>query len=136
MIFQIFCLKIASHQTEESEEEFDEEETIKYYFCCGYVYNEILLFLSKHHNCEMSYSTLLRRLKEYGLHRRELIGPRFEDTFQRVQARIRELANGPGSSLGYRAIWHCLKMEGLSVPRIIVQEILKEVDPEGTELRM
>ena len=49
------------------------------YFFCGYDYNEILLFLSKYHNCEMSYSTLLRRLKEYGLQRRKLMGPRFED---------------------------------------------------------
>ena len=124
-----------SSDSGESEGEFDEEETIKYYFSCGYDYNEILLFLSKHHNCEMSYSTLLRRLKEYGLKRRNLIGPRLEDAFQRVQARIRELVNGPGSSMGYRAIWHCLKMEGLNVPRNIVENILKEIDPEGTELR-
>ena len=41
--------------------------------------------LTKHHNCEMSYSTLLRHLKEYGLQRRHLIGPRFEDAFQRVE---------------------------------------------------
>ena len=33
----------------------------------------------------MSYSTLLRCLKEYGLQRRHLTGPRFEDAFQRVE---------------------------------------------------
>ena len=122
-------------ETAESEEEFDEKETIKYYFSCGDDYNEILLFLSKHHNCKMSCSTLLRRLEDYGLQRRHLVGPRFENTFQRVQARIRELVNGPGSSMGYRAIWHCLKINGLNVPRIIIQDLLKEIDPEGTELR-
>ena len=32
-------------------------------------------------------------------------------------------------------VWHTLKMEGLNVPQIIVQDILKEVDPEGCKLR-
>ena len=31
-------------------------------------------------------------------------------------------------------MWHTLEMEGLRVPRIVVQDILKEIDPEGTEL--
>ena len=30
---------------------------------------------------------------------------------------------------------HMLRMEGLYVPRIIVQGLLKELDPEGTQLR-
>ncbi len=34
-----------SSDSAESEEEFNEEETIKYYFSCGYNYNEILNFL-------------------------------------------------------------------------------------------
>ena len=37
-----------------------------------------------------------------------------------------EIINGPGSSGGYRTIWHTLEMEGLRVPRIIVQDMLKE----------
>ena len=45
-----------------------------------------------------------------------------------------ELINGPCTSLGYRSIWHILEMEGLQVPRVIVQDLLKEMDPEGTEL--
>ena len=36
---------------------------------------------------------------------------------------------------GYRTIWHTLEAEGIKVPRIVVQEIVKELDPEGTELR-
>ena len=59
----------------------------------------------------------------------------FNDTFLKVQRRMTELINGPCSSLGYRSIWHILEMEGLRVPRIIVQDLLKEIDPEGTELR-
>ena len=48
---------------------------------------------------------------------------------------MRELINGPCSSLGYRSIWHILEMEGLRVPRVIVQDLLKEMDPDGTEVR-
>ena len=46
-----------------------------------------------------------------------------------------ELIDGPCSAHGYRAMWHTLEMEGLRIPRVIVQDLLKEMDPEGTELR-
>ena len=36
---------------------------------------------------------------------------------------------------GYRTVRHTLKVEGSHVHRIIVQDILKEVDPEGNQLR-
>ena len=58
----------------------------------------------------------------------------FNDEFLKVQRRMTELINGPCSSLGYRSIWHILEMEGLWVPRVIVQDLFKEMDPEGTEL--
>ena len=35
---------------------------------------------------------------------------------------------------GYRTVWHTLELEGFRVPRILVQEIIRELDPEGTEL--
>ena len=35
---------------------------------------------------------------------------------------------------GYRTVWHTLELEGFRVPRIVVQEIVRELDPEGTEL--
>lgn len=41
----------------------------------------------------------------------------------------------PAAPWGYRSIWHILEMEGLRVPRVIVQDLLKEMDPDGTELR-
>ena len=37
--------------------------------------------------------------------------------------------------MGYRGVLHCLKMEGIRVPRIIVQDLLKAIDPEETEFR-
>ena len=45
------------------------------------------------------------------------------------------MVTGQGSCGGYRTVWHTLKMEGLQVPRIVVQETLKELHPEGTERR-
>ena len=59
----------------------------------------------------------------------------FNDTFCKVQRRMAELINGPSSSAGYRTVWHILEMEGLRTPRVIVQDLLREMDPAGTELR-
>ena len=36
---------------------------------------------------------------------------------------------------GYRSIWHTLQLRGKRVPRIVVQELLWEIDPEGSELQ-
>ena len=67
------------------------------------------------------------RLKKYGLERRGISDKEeFNDTFCKVQRRMRELISGPCSSAGYRAIWHILGMEGLRVPRIIVQDLLRD----------
>ena len=120
----------------EDEPEIDEEGIITYYFNRGFSYEEMLLLLAKRHQCKMSRSTLLRRLKAYGLSRRGFTANQHSDRIiQEVRERIQQIVNGPGSSGGYRTLWHTLEMEGLRVPRIVVQEILKEVDPEGSELR-
>lgn len=75
-------------------------------------------------------------MKQYGLRRRAVTDKEeFNDTFMKVQRRIGEIITGSGSSAGYRALWHTLEMEGLRVPRIIVQDLLRELDPAGTELR-
>ena len=120
----------------DEEEEIDEEGLITYYFNRGFSYEEMLLFLEKRHNCKMSRSTLLRRLKSFGLSRRGFANnPNSNYIVEHVRQRITELINGPASSGGYRTIWHILEMEGLRVPRIVVQNLVKEIDPEGTELR-
>ena len=116
--------------------EIDEETIIKYYFQRGFSYEEIIHFLAKRHDREVSYSTLLRRLKTYGLKRRNFFkADNSDEVLEVVRQRIIEIIHGPGSCGGYRTVWHTLKMEGLNVPRIIVQDILKEVDPEGCQLR-
>ena len=95
------------------------------------------MFLSERHGHPLSYSTLLRRLKKYNLQRRGVTDKEeFNDTFCKVQRRMTELVNGPWSSVGYRTIWHILEMEGLyRIPRVIVQDLLREMDPDGTALR-
>ena len=57
----------------DNEDEFEdntEEILIKYYFYRGYQYNDILNFLSTYHNIEISERTLRRRLRMYGLSRK------------------------------------------------------------------
>ena len=45
-----------------------------------------------------------------------------------------ELINGP-CSWGDGTLWHVLEMEGLRIPRVIVQDLLREMEPAGTEVR-
>ena len=116
----------------DSDVEFDEEEAIKYYFNRGFEYQEIILFLAKNHNYSISYSTLLRKLKQYGLSRRTL---NRQNQVGDVRKRIEETVSSPGSAGGYRSVWHTLELEGLRVPRIIVQHLLREIDPEGVSAR-
>ena len=84
--------------------EFDEEAVIKYYFNRGFEYQEIILFLVKNYD-SISYSTLLRKLKQYGLSRRNL---NRENQVGDVRKRIEEIVSGPGSAGGYRSVWHTL----------------------------
>ena len=112
------------------EDEAGEESIIRYYFFRGFEYKEIILLLLKNYNIEMSLSTLKRRIKGYGLRRQ-----RPEYNINEVRASIQTIINGHGSLQGYRSVWHTLQLRGIRIPRIVVQELLREMDPEGTELR-
>ena len=75
-------------------------------------------------------------MKAYGLGRRGFFTKDDSNsTIQIARQYVSEIINGPGLSGEYRTIWHTLAMEGLQVPCIIVQDILKELDPEGLQLR-
>ena len=76
----IFCdildLRVEdSNEEEDSSNEVDveigEETIIKYCFKRGLSYEEIIEFLAKRHDHGIRYSTLLRRLKTYGLKRKD-----------------------------------------------------------------
>lgn len=114
----------------EEDDQVDEEDIVRYYFFKGFTYEEIRMFLQKNHGLEISITTLKRRIKAYGLRRRE---PDYD--VNEIRAAIEDIVDGYGSTQGYRAVWHTLQLKGLRVPRIVVQEILKEIDPEGTEMR-
>ena len=49
-----------------------------------------------------------------------------------VREAIVDHCNGAASCGGYRAVWHALRLKGLLVPRNIVAEIYREIDPAGT----
>ena len=108
----------------------DEDLVMRYYFSRGFTYKSIVSLLLKRHGVRMCERTLRNRLNSSGLRRRE---SRFELT--QVRQRIVQELNGPGCMGGYRSVWHTLRMEGLQVPRKVVADIVRELDPEGCELR-
>ena len=99
-----------------------EEETIRDYFKNGFSYDEILALLDKYHGIRMSIATLKRRIKEYGLKRRNM---RYD--LNSVRNKIRSLLDGPDCMEGYRHIWHALKMQGISVPRSVFTNFCRDV---------
>ena len=108
----------------------DEEGLIRYYFNCGFTYRSIVAVLEKRHNFPISYSTLKLRLKQFNLRRRSVA---YDEEI--VHERISQLLDGPECMAGYRTVWHTLRKEGIQVPRLVVQQKLKELDPEGCEMR-
>ncbi len=117
-------------------EDFREEDIIRYYFNSGYSYKEIILFLERQHGLKISYRTLIRRLNQFGLRRRHNKDTQeYNTTVEIVRQQISQIVRGPGSLFGYRNLWHLLQLEGLHVPRSVVQFWLKEIDPEGSRLR-
>ena len=107
-----------------------EDELIKYYFFKGYEYTDILRFLADFHDIRMSKSTLQRRLKSYGVSRRNA-----QYDIDAAVNEIRALLDGSECLGGYRTVWHILKMKGHQVPRTVVQLLLSQLDPEGCYLR-
>ncbi len=78
----------------------------------------------------ISFSTIKRRLKDMNLSRKNV---NYDINLGRQV--IQELLDGPGSGVGYRSIWHTLTLRGIIVPRIVVQQLMQELDPEGVQAR-
>ena len=113
-----------------TDEEHRMDELIRTYFFKGFTYKEICLFLQESHDCIISIASLKRKLKQLGLRRRLS-----HYAIDSVRAKIFQMLDGPNSSLGYRAVWHHLQMEGTRVPRKIVATLLQEIDPQGVQER-
>ena len=110
-------------------EEF-ELEAIECLFHRGYMYKEIVDLLSADLCIETSFSTLKRRLKTLNLARKNV-----DYDFDSVRQAVRELKDAPDSIVGYRSVWHTLQLDGIIVPRSVVEEHQREVDPHGVESR-
>ena len=108
----------------------DEREIIEYYFVRGFQYNTIIDFLSKRHGISMSERTLRSRLNVYGLRRRS---PDYN--LDEIRGLIQEKLQGPACMGGYRSMWHALRISGHQVPRNVVEQLMRELDPEGCEIR-
>ena len=105
-------------------------QRIGHYFHLGYPYQAIVSLLRKD-GVSISLSTLKRRLKELGLSRR---GQDIDE--EQLTNLIREEIRGAGRLAGYRSIWHALRIRhGVHVPRSLVAQILKEIDPVGVDFR-
>ena len=103
---------------------------ISHYFHLGYPYQAIVGLLKKD-GVSLSLSTLKRRLRELGLSRRSQ-----ELDVEGVTSLIREEIRGAGRLAGYRNIWHALRIRhGVHVPRSLVAQVLKEIDPAGVDFR-
>lgn len=108
----------------------EEGSIISYYFSRGYTYEVITEFLAKFHGITMCVRTLKNRLRQLQLRRRM---PSFDMDVVREQ--IRNELSGPGCQGGYRSMWHTLRLRNIQVPRHIVAELMREMDPEGCEQR-
>ena len=106
------------------------QSLIEYYFSRGFPYKSIVDFLKKRHGIVISERTLRNRLNEYGLRRRSP-----SSDINDVRKAMHELLNGPGNMGGYRSMWHALRTQELQVPRRMVEQLVRELDPEGCQSR-
>ena len=132
----LFCQKCGTKKRPADFEELtSEKEIITEYFNRGFEYRSILLFLQRFHGFTMSVSTLKRRLRRYGLKKRSVTFSEHQIAQMR-QIIQNEIRDSPSSLLGYRGMWSKLKTTyKIVVPRDIVMNMLREVDPEGTQER-
>ncbi len=107
------------------------EDAITEYFCLGFSYNEIRLFLATYHNVHVSSRTLTRKLRSLGLRRHSQ--PR---DWNYVLTAVEEELSGSGSELGYRTMQARLRHSyQIQLSRETVRLILRNLDPRGVMAR-
>lgn len=124
----------------DEQDQFYLRALIQNYFRKGFENAVIIDFLARYHGVEISISTLKRRLQDYGLRRRRRHQGDGGDSSQGNQDRLRHIISHEmseaGELRGYRSIWHSLRLEhGINVPRALVAEIMRDIDPVGVQLR-
>ena len=115
-----------------SSEEPGLEEILTSYLYAGFTYTEILEFLNVYHGQKISLSTLKRRFKTLGLHRRPLVP--WRATFEEVNNAVQKELDASGVNLGYSRIWASLKRQIL-VRKKDVRKAILELSAEGVQQR-
>lgn len=64
------------------------------------------MMLERHHNLSMNQQTLKRRLKDFGLTRREMVDEELKERVKEII--LQEICTSPDSLNGYRTMWHTL----------------------------
>lgn len=121
-----YCAQCGTAERQDDRDHYDEREVITPYFRKGHEYSRTVELLEREHNVSMSIRTLKNRLNECNLKRQNV---NYDEQF--VRERIEEILNGPGCMGDYRSVWHTLKLQGTQVPRDVVEQIVRELDPEG-----
>ena len=102
---------------------------VKLYFDLGMEYKDIVILLSEQHGITITERHLKRVLVNLNLHRR-----RYSDLSDVVQFVVNEL-KGSGQLHGYRIMHTKCQEAGLCVRKDDIRFILRELDPEGVDLR-
>jgi hypothetical protein len=129
-----FCGKIVTQDgiCDECYSQRNVEQLITHYFHYGYPYEAIVGLLEKK-GIHMCVRTLKRRLRILGLRRK---GNATAINNGQIRAAIQHEIQGAGELSGYRTVWHALRLRHhIHVPRSLVAEIMKEIDPIGVEER-
>lgn len=105
-------------------------ELIKDYFKKGYTYLEIIQSLQRINGISISLRKLHRILRENNLYRKKNKTPTGE-----VIQFISQQLSGSGSAIGYRQMHQRCVLSGQRVNRKTVLLIMRELDPNGIEMR-
>ena len=132
---EIFCRWCGTLKRREQESVLYSTEgerlAMEHYFKKGFCYETIVHFLAEYHGISMNVRTLKRRLRHYGLRRRNHL--HWERTVREV---IKREIESPLSLLGYRGMWNKLRTTyHVTVPGDMVMKILRELDPDASVLR-
>ena len=106
------------------------EERIKRYFWKGYIYDEIILLLQKHHHVQISKRSFLRCVNRLGLFRKNL-----HINSVSLLGDVQQYLKENGSSHGYRNVQQRLMSRGIQYSKEAVRIALNVLDQEGVSRR-